>query len=64
MSLMHLALNPNLTIEQFREAAETHTNNQKRIQETFIRELEKIESPQKKVNYITACMPTLIMGML
>lgn len=60
---MYLALNPNLTTAQFNELAEQRAKNSQQLQEIFTENLAKIESPEQKANYISACMPILIMNM-
>lgn len=64
MSLLHLALNPNLSDKDLCEIIKRRAGNTEKLMTIFQENLDKIESPEQKLEYISQCLPTLAMSFL
>ncbi len=63
MSLMHLALNENLTTEQFANILEQRAKNTGELLYLFKENYHQCESEEIKSKYLSECLPILMMSM-
>lgn len=62
MSLIYLAMNENLTAEQFANILDIKAKNSEKLMKIFEEAYNKLESNKSKSEYLSQCLPILMMS--